>query len=472
MPFFLRADETNNYAGEVGGQKLVLTLTWHDNRDVSGSYYCPGGRNRVYVLRGTNPHEGELLLTEYTEGSATASIKLLKYIEGASIVWRGMMYNYDGRNKSMSFQRRGKSTTPQRVDEPLDMNNEELVRARVRQEILEAQAEVAAAKREANKADNRAAQALLNEVAVFWKVDPTIDDIPKGLPVALALKLEQAVMAANNTPSLALAHAVHRSLTSSPLDLAVVAKLLLRESNFQSAGVPWADSFSRILANRKKQSIALQEEALKLLVHGDGNAAEKRMERALAAYPCHSLSQYTTALALFNNLSRDKALRAVDDWSNPSLLDRELTGKASTQASLLRELAGNEVFPELLDLAWGLDAAGLLDGFSAACEPAGAKDCPHPVRALLSMRKSESYRHLQSNNSIFAKPFLDRIKYLEVLIGPKAVEYEQYIDKGNALEAEGKFLQASAAYRNALGIERSLQLEEKIRICESKSSGL
>ena len=479
MPFCLRADETNNYAGEVGGQKLVLTLTWHDNGAVSGSYYCPGGRNRVYMLHGTNPRQGELLLTEYTESKATASIKASKNIEGGLIVWRGMMYNYDGRNKPMHFYRAGESSVPQYVKEPSDMDDEEFASAMARQEILEANADEEdpgagdEAEAEAHRAEvERRAQAVLKEVAAAWSVDPKANEIPKGLPVALASKLEQAAAEPSCTPSLAFAHAVQRILSSEPLNLEAMANLLQRESRPVSADLPWAAGFYRILENQKKQALLLQEESLKFLENGDARAAELRMESALAAYPCPSLYQYASALSLYNKLSRDKALRAVDVWNNPSLLDREWAGKASSQASALRELSSNDIIPGFLDLALGLEAAGLLGEFSAECEPAGTKGHPHPLRALLSMRKSEIYNQLQQNASIFVRPFLSRIKYLEDLIGPKAAEYERYTEKGKNLEGGGKFIEAAAAYRQALGIEFSIQLQELIHNCESKISGL
>lgn len=479
MHWPLCAEETNHYVGEVGGQKLSLTLTWHDNGAVSGSYYCPGGRNRVYMLHGTNPRQGELLLTEYTEGSATASIKASKNMEGGFIVWRGMMYNYDGRNKPMHFYRAGESSVPQYVKEPSDMEDEEFASARARQEILEANADEEdpgagdEAEAEAHRAEvERRAQGVLKEVAAAWSVDPKANVIPKGLPVALASKLEQAAANFDCTPSLAYAHAVQRILSSEPLDLTAVENLLRRESRPESADAPWADGIYRLLESRKRQAQLLQEESLKLLENGDALAAELRMESALAAYPCPSIHQYASAFVLFNKLSRDKALRAEDAWNNPSLLDRELAGKASAQASALRSLASNDMIPRFLDLAPGLDAAGLLDEFSSKCESAGTKGRPQPINALISMRKSEIYQQIQDNTSIFVRPFLSRIKYLDELIGPKAVEYERYIEKGKNLENDGKFIEAAKVYREALGIEFSIQLQELILNCESKISGL
>jgi hypothetical protein len=88
------------------------------------------------------------------------------------------------------------------------------------------------------------------------------------------------------------------------------------------------------------------------------------------------------------------------------------------------------------------------------------------------MRKSEIYQQIQDNTSIFVRPFLSRIKYLDELIGPKAEEYERYIEKGKNLESDGKFIEAAKVYREALAIEFSIQLQELIHNCESKTSGL
>jgi hypothetical protein len=363
------------------------------------------------------------------------------------------------------------------------MDDEEFASAMARQEILERNANEAAAgageieadEAEARRAEverERRAQAVLKEVAAVWSIDPKANDIPKGLPVALASKLEQAAANSDCTPSLAYAHAVQRILSSEILDLSALANLFQREYRHVSEDLPWAEGFYRILENRKKQALLLQEESLKLLENGDALAAELRMESASSAYPCPSIYQYASALVLFNKLSRDKALRAEDAWNNPSLLDRELAGKASAQASALRKLASNDMIPSFSDLALGLDAAGLLDEFSSECESAGAKGRPQPINALISMRKSEIYQQIQDNTSIFVRPFLSRIKYLDELIGPKAEEYERYIEKGKNLESDGKFIEAAKVYREALAIEFSIQLQELIHNCESKTSGL
>ena len=103
--YWLNAAETNGYVGAVGEQKMILSLTWHDDGTVGGNYYCPGGSGKIYALRGSNPRQGELVLTEYTDGKATAICRFKKSVENGAIVWRGVMSNFDGRVKGMYFYR-------------------------------------------------------------------------------------------------------------------------------------------------------------------------------------------------------------------------------------------------------------------------------------------------------------------------------------------------------------------------------
>jgi hypothetical protein len=104
------AEETHAYIGAVGSQTAVFKLTWYDDGGLSGSYHCPGGSGKVYQLVGSNQVQGEIVLKEYTPGTAraTATCKLNKKIEDGKIVWRGVMVNHDGRVKAMYFYR-GKS---------------------------------------------------------------------------------------------------------------------------------------------------------------------------------------------------------------------------------------------------------------------------------------------------------------------------------------------------------------------------
>ena len=68
----LTAAETNGYVGAVGEQKMILSLTWHDDGIEGGNYYCPSGSGKIYALCGSDPREGDLVLTKYSNGKATA----------------------------------------------------------------------------------------------------------------------------------------------------------------------------------------------------------------------------------------------------------------------------------------------------------------------------------------------------------------------------------------------------------------
>ena len=333
-----------------------------------------------------------------------------------------------------------------------------------------------------NESHDQAATLLCSEIAAHWKTGDEAAELPQCLSNALVDRLEQLVpwsktdhtgVTKGRYPNLKLAYAVHNKLIAKPLNLAAMGDLLDQGRKLNMAEVPWVGSFSRILEKRREKALALQKEALDLMNNGDGQAAESRMEQAVKEYPSPSLSGYSAALALYHKLTQDKALRAVDgDWKKPSLPDRELVGKATEQATLLRAFEGNEVLPALSSLPKALTAAGLLGKFASDYEPAGSMDQPHPIRALQAMRKSEKYRELQSDGSPFTKPFLDRMKFLDELIGPKAKDYEKLIDRGSGLEREGKYLDAATAYRLALGIEYSKELERTIHGCEAKTSGL
>ena len=335
---------------------------------------------------------------------------------------------------------------------------------------------------ESIQAENRKASLLCADISDYWKIEGETARLPECLPNALVDRLEQLVhwakidlsgVAKGRHPNLNLAYAVHHALIAKPLDLSSMAELLDQGKNLNLAEVPWVGSFQRILENRRLKAIALQEEALNLMKSGDAQAAESRLVQAVKEYPSASLSAYSAALASYDKLTQDKALRAVDgDWKKPSLPDKELMGKSTEQAAALRAFDGKEVLPALSSLARGLDAAGVLGKFSTDYEPAGNMDQPHPIRALQTMRKSEKYRELKSDESVFPKPFVDRMKFLDELIGPKTKDYEKLVEQGNGLEKESKFLDAATTFRLALAIEFSKELEQIIHRCEAKTSGL
>jgi len=324
---------------------------------------------------------------------------------------------------------------------------------------------------------------LCNDIANHWKsADHDTAKLPDRLPNALVDRLEQLVPWSNidqaevttgRNPNLKLAYAVHHALIANPLNLSFMAKLLAQGKNLNLAEVPWVGSFRRILEKRRLKSIVLQKEVMGLLKGGDAQAAQSRLDQAVKEYPSSSLSAYFASLVLYDKLTQDKALRAVDgDWKRPSMPDTELVGKSTEQATVLRAFVGEEVLPDLSSLAKGLDAAGVLGKFSSDYEPAGSRDQPHPIHALQTMRRSEKYRELQADESVFTKPFIDRMKFLDELIGSKTKEYEKLIEQGAGLEKEGKYINAASTFRLALVIEYSRELEQTIHRCEAKTSGL
>ena len=101
------------YGGKVGELEAVffLEFTGTGNR-VDGHYYYPSrGKEKSYMLKGSNPKEGVLLLEEYTTGAdgkqtLSANCRLTKSIEKGRIIWSGEMNNTDGRKFKMMFSRK------------------------------------------------------------------------------------------------------------------------------------------------------------------------------------------------------------------------------------------------------------------------------------------------------------------------------------------------------------------------------
>lgn len=338
--------------------------------------------------------------------------------------------------------------------------------------------------KEAYEEENQRAKALCSEIATHWKMEDTnVEDFPEGLTKALTDRLEQLVpwdkinssgsSAQGRHANLKLAYTVHNHLLVKPNNYKVMSDLLEQGQSLKVEEVPWVASFKRILENRRTKALSLQKEAIRLMKQNDPQAAELRLQLAAKEYPSDSLSKYATSLAFYNKLIQDKALRAVDgDWKKPSLPNKDLISKAAEQAAQLRTFDGTEVEPTLFSLTDGLEAAGILEKFASDYEAAGNMDKPHPIYALQIMRKSEKYSKLQTNTSEFSKPFLERLKSLDALIGPKAKEYENLIEQAKILEKNQKFLDAATTYRYALAIEYSKELEKTIHACEANTSGL
>jgi hypothetical protein len=97
-----------NYGGSVGSRYAMFQLTWQPDGNVVGSYYHPGDNGSItYQLKGKNTANGQLVLTEYTQGRQTAILTLNKSIQQGLITWSGKMHNTDGRVIPVSFTRRG-----------------------------------------------------------------------------------------------------------------------------------------------------------------------------------------------------------------------------------------------------------------------------------------------------------------------------------------------------------------------------
>ena len=100
------------YGGRVGNLEAVFFIEWSGvGNPIDGYYYYPSrGSKKRYKLKGSNPKDGELLLTEFTPtGSGafktTARCSLTKRVTESRILWEGTMNNTDGRELPMEFSR-------------------------------------------------------------------------------------------------------------------------------------------------------------------------------------------------------------------------------------------------------------------------------------------------------------------------------------------------------------------------------
>jgi len=97
------------YVGSVGKLKAVFSLSWGYGGRVSGVYCNPTrDADKIYELSGSNVADGRLVLNEYTDGSLSARIDLVKDTSPAWIIWKGKMHNTDGRVIDVAFQRERK----------------------------------------------------------------------------------------------------------------------------------------------------------------------------------------------------------------------------------------------------------------------------------------------------------------------------------------------------------------------------
>ena len=104
--------EDRTYSGKVGRLEAIFTLCWQAGDLVTGSYFCPAGKQISYELRGDNKTPGRLNLEEYTRGQLTAKIVLQKTDDKGKISWQGTMHNLDGRKLAVSFSRTNSSPAP------------------------------------------------------------------------------------------------------------------------------------------------------------------------------------------------------------------------------------------------------------------------------------------------------------------------------------------------------------------------
>lgn len=103
---------TAEYRGSVGKLDAVFDLEFRENGRVRGTYHYPSRPGVVYRLSGKNPEEGYIVLKEFTGETQSAVCELRKTISENRVVWRGRMYNTDGREFPMSFSRRRDSAMP------------------------------------------------------------------------------------------------------------------------------------------------------------------------------------------------------------------------------------------------------------------------------------------------------------------------------------------------------------------------
>jgi hypothetical protein len=234
-----------------------------------------------------------------------------------------------------------------------------------------------------------------------------------------------------------------------------------------------AISKAKEVETRRKKSLELQRQALEFLKSGNLIEAESRLINADKEFPSKLLSDYAKALVLFNKLSQEKSLHAIDnDWKKPILPDPTLFTNFSDLIVSLRSNESIDIYPDLVKIGKGLEAAELLGTFSKNCCPNGLKDELYPLRALQILRITVNYSNIKTEDSLFVKPFLNRLKALDNLIDPKLKEYETLLTQAKELESDKKYLDAALKYRLAISIEHSRNLEKTIESCESKASGL
>ena len=98
--------KVSSYSGQIGNLDARFELEWLPNNEVKGFYWHPARNPSIkYKLHGSNIQEGEVMLTEYTNGHITANISLLKSAKDGKTIWSGTMENTDGRKLGVSMSK-------------------------------------------------------------------------------------------------------------------------------------------------------------------------------------------------------------------------------------------------------------------------------------------------------------------------------------------------------------------------------
>ncbi len=323
----------------------------------------------------------------------------------------------------------------------------------------------------ASPAQLEAADLLDHDLTAWWP-DTGTDALPPRLPAALAQRVQQIEPPAR-FPGPRLAGAIDQALGSQPLDLHALAGMCAAGRKLPPQAAPWLETFTSVLDKRRAQSLALQQQAVDLLRDGDIEAAKARLQQAGRAYPSPALAAYAAGLEVFQQLSRNPPPGTdPGDWRQPALAATELLDQAAAMVGRLRAVANPDILPALAGLTTGLDGAGMLSRFRRDCQPADARDTPHPIRALQALRQSPAYRALQADDSPFAKPLRRQVAALDASIGPQARQYDSLLAEARDLDQHGKHLAAAAKYRLANNLDFSPATQQAIATCEAQTSGL
>lgn len=100
------------YGGKIGDREAVFHIEWA-GENVNGWYYYPAqGKDIRFILTGTNPKQGLVILMGYScdsngeLDSLRSHIELTKTISGGRIRWQGEMHLIDGDPELISFSRK------------------------------------------------------------------------------------------------------------------------------------------------------------------------------------------------------------------------------------------------------------------------------------------------------------------------------------------------------------------------------